>query len=164
MPKIEVCFDVDANGILNVSAKDQSTGKSNNITITNEKGRLSKADIDRMVADAKKYKEEDERQREAIDARNSLENYAFGVKHAVEDSSAGSKLCTAEIDMAKSKAMEVIDWLDRNSLAEKEEYQEKEQDMQRVCSPIMSKLHGKQQQEQRTEGFCNGYSDEEIDL
>lgn len=164
VPKIEVCFDVDANGILNVSAKDQSTGKSNNITITNEKGRLSKADIDRMVADAKKYKEEDERQREAIDARNSLENYAFGVKHAVEDSSAGSKLCSAEIDMAKSKAMEVIDWLDRNSLAEKEEYQEKEQDMQRVCSPIMSKLHGKQQQEQRTEGFCNGYSDEEIDL
>lgn len=164
VPKIEVCFDVDANGILNVSAKDKSTGKSNNITITNEKGRLSKADIDRMVADAKKYKEEDERQREAIDARNSLENYAFGVKHAVEDSSAESKLSSAEIDMAKSKAIEVIDWLDRNSLAEKEEYQEKEQDMQRVCSPIMSKLHGKQQQEQSTEGFCNGYSDEEIDL
>jgi len=146
VPKIEVSFDVDANGILNVSAKDQSTGKTNNITITNDKGRLSKEDINRMVADAKKYKEEDERQREKIDARNSLENYAFSVKHAVEDSNAESKLCSAEIDMAKRKAIEVIDWLDRNSLAEKEEYQEKEQDIQRVCSPIMSKLHGQQQQ------------------
>jgi len=146
VPKIEVSFDVDANGILNVSAKDQSTGKTNNITITNDKGRLSKEDINRMVADAKKYKEEDERQREKIDARNSLENYAFSVKHAVEDSNAESKLCSAEIDMAKRKAIEVIDWLDRNSLAEKEEYQEKGQDIQRVCSPIMSKLHGQQQQ------------------
>lgn len=160
VPKIEVSFDVDANGILNVSAKDQSTGKSNNITITNDKGRLSKEDIDRMVADAKKYKEEDERQRETIDARNSLENYAFSVKHAVEDSNAESKLCSAEIDMAKRKAIEVIDWLDRNSLAEKEEYQEKEQDIQRVCSPIMSKLHGQQQQ---TGSSSNGATVEEID-
>lgn len=160
VPKIEVSFDVDADGILNVSAKDQSTGKSNNITITNDKGRLSKEDIDRMVADAKKYKEEDERQRETIDARNSLENYAFSVKHAVEDSNAESKLCSAEIDMAKRKAIEVIDWLDRNSLAEKEEYQEKEQDIQRVCSPIMSKLHGQQQQ---TGSFSNGATVEEID-
>ena len=162
VPKIEVSFDVDANGILNVSAKDKSTGKSNNITITNDKGRLSKADIDRMVADAKKYKEEDERTRETIAARNSLENYAYSVKHAVEDSSAESKLCSAEIDMAKSKAIEVIDWLDSNSLAEKEEYQEKEQEMQRVCSPIMSKLHG-QQQHQRTESSRNGARVEEID-
>lgn len=160
VPKIEVSFDVDTNGILNVSAKDQSTGKSNNITITNDKGRLSKADIDRMVADARKYKEEDERQRETIAARNSLENYAFSVKHAVEDSSAESKLCSAEIDTAKSKAIEVIDWLDRNSLAEKEEYQEKEQDMQRVCSSIMSKLHGQQQQR---ESSWNRHSTEEID-
>ncbi|XP_020619238.1 heat shock protein 70 A1-like [Orbicella faveolata] len=160
VPKIEVSFDVDTNGILNVSAKDQSTGKSNNITITNDKGRLSKADIDRMVADARKYKEEDERQRETIAARNSLENYAFSVKHAVEDSSAESKLCSAEIDTAKSKAIEVIDWLDRNSLAEKEEYQEKEQDMQRVCSSIMSKLHGQQQQR---ESSWNRHSAEEID-
>ena len=156
VPKIKVTFDVDANGILNVSAEDQSTGKSNNITITNDKGRLSKADIDRMVADARKYKEEDERQRETIAARNSLENYAFSVKHAVEDSSAESKLCSAEIDMAKSKAIEVIEWLERNSLAEKEEYQEKEQDIQRVCSPIMSKLHGHQQQR-------NEHRAEEID-
>lgn len=165
VPKIEVSFDVDANGILNVSAKDQSTGKSNAITITNDKGRLSKADIDRMVADAKKYKEEDERQRETITARNSLENYAFGVKHAVEDSNAENKLCSAEIETAKSKAKEVIDWLDRNSLAEKEEYQEKEKDMQRVCSPIMSKLHGQQQQQQQqqTESSYNRPKFEEID-
>ncbi len=160
VPKIEVTFDIDANGILNVSAKDASTGKTNTITITNDKGRLSKADIERMVADAEKYKEEDERQRETIAARNSLENYAFSVKHAVEDPNVEDKLNTDDIEMAKSKAQEVIDWLDRNSMADKEEYQEKERDMQKVCSPIMSKLHG---QQQNTDSACNGPTLEEIE-
>ena len=80
VPKIEVTFDLDANGILNVSAKDISTGKSERITITNDKGRLSKADIDRMLAEAEKYKAEDEKQKEKITARNQLEGYIFSVK------------------------------------------------------------------------------------
>ena len=153
VPKIQVSFDVDANGILNVSAKDQSTGKTNAITITNDKGRLSKADIERMVAEGEKYKEEDEKQRETIAARNSLENYVYSVKQAVEDPNAENKLNSDDVETVKSKAQEVIEWLDRNSLADKEEYQEKEKDLQRVCSPIMSKLHGQQQQ---TDNCCNG--------
>lgn len=85
VPKIEVTFDLDANGILNVSARDTSTGRSEKITIQNDKGRLSKEEIDRMLSDAEKYKAEDERQREKIASRNQLESYTFGVKQAVND-------------------------------------------------------------------------------
>ncbi|XP_078363217.1 heat shock protein 70 A1-like [Oculina patagonica] len=159
VPKIEVTLDIDANGILNVSAKDKSTGKTNTITITNDKGRLSKADIDRMVAEAEKYKEEDEKQRETIAARNSLENYAYSVKQTVQDPNVENKLNSDDMETVKSKAQEVIDWLDRNSMADKEEYQEKEKDLQRVCSPIMSKLHGQQQ----TGSTCDGPTVEEVD-
>ena len=161
VPKIEVSLDIDANGILNVSAKDQSTGRTNNITITNDKGRLSKADIDRMVSEAEKYKEEDERQRQKIAARNSLESYAYNIKQTVEDPNVENKLNSADLETVKSKAQEVIAWLDRNSQADKEEYEEKEKDLQRVCSPIMAKLHG--QQQQQTNGSCNGPTVEEVD-
>merc|ERR1719347_566630 len=85
VPQIEVTFDIDANAILNVTAMDKSTGKENKITITNDKGRLSKEEIDKMVNDAEKYKAEDEKQRERISAKNSLESYAFNVKQTVED-------------------------------------------------------------------------------
>merc|ERR1719320_520598 len=78
--QIEVTFDIDANAILNVTACDKSTGKENKITITNDKGRLSKEEIDRMVNDAEKYKAEDEKQRERVEAKNQLESYAFQVK------------------------------------------------------------------------------------
>lgn len=90
VPKIEVTFDLDANGILNVSAKEISTGKSERITIKNDKGRLSKEDIDKMLKEAEMYRQEDEKQRERVTARNQLESYAFGVKQAIEE--AGSKL------------------------------------------------------------------------
>lgn len=83
IPKIEVTFDLNADGILNVSAKDSSSGRSEKITITNDKGRLSKADIDRMLSEAEKYREEDEKQREKIVARNSLEGYIFGCKQVI---------------------------------------------------------------------------------
>merc|ERR1719394_864478 len=85
VPQIEVTFDVDANGILNVSACDKSTGKENKITITNDKGRLSKEDIERMVNDAEKFKAEDEAQKERISSKNELESYAFQMKQTVED-------------------------------------------------------------------------------
>ena len=160
VPKIEVSLDIDANGILNVSAKDQSTGRSNNITITNDKGRLSKADIDRMVAEAERYKEEDEKQRQKISARNSLENYAYSVKQSIVDPKVENKLSSADVETVKSKVKEVIDWLDRNLQADKEEYEEREKDLQRVCSPIMAKLHG---QQQSTNGSCDGPTVEEVD-
>ncbi|WP_411025358.1 Hsp70 family protein, partial [Salmonella sp. s55004] len=85
VPQIQVAFDVDANGILNVSAQDKSTGKENKITITNDKGRLSKEEIERMVADAEKYKDEDEAQKQRISARNALESYAYSMKSTMED-------------------------------------------------------------------------------
>ena len=166
VPKIEVSLDIDANGILNVSAKDQSTGRTNAITITNDTGRLSKTDIDRMVADAEKYKKEDEMQREKVAARNSLESYVYSVKQAAENPNVENKLNAADLETVKNKTQEVIAWLDGNSLqADKEEYEEKEKDLQRVCSPIMAKLHG-QQSEQQPHGSrssSNGPTVEEVD-
>ena len=91
VPQIEVTFDIDANGILNVSAADKSTGKQNKITITNDKGRLSKEDIERMVNDAEKYKKDDEAQREKITAKNGLESYCFNMKQTIEDEKLAAK-------------------------------------------------------------------------
>lgn len=108
VPKIEVSFDIDANGILNVSAKDQSTGKTNAITITNDTGRLSKAEIDRMVSEAERYKKDDEMQREKIAARNSLESYVYNVKQTAEDPNVENKLNVADLETVKSKTQEVI--------------------------------------------------------
>ena len=145
VPKIEVSLDIDANGILNVFAKDQSTGRTNTITITSGIGRLSKADIDRMVAEAEKFKKEDQMQREKITARNSLESYVYSVKQTAEDPNVVNKLNTADLETVKEKTQEMMAWLERNSLqADKEEYEEKQRDLQRVCSPIMAKLHGQQ--------------------
>ena len=162
VPKIEVSFDIDANGIVNVSAKDQSTGKTNAITITNDTGRLSKGEIDRMVADAEKYKKEDEMQREKIVARNSLESYVYSVKQTAEDPNVVNKLNADDLETVKNKTQEVMAWLDRNSMADKEEYEEKLKDLQRVCSPIMAKLHG-QQQPQQGYRSSDGPTVEEVD-
>ena len=162
VPKIEVSFDIDANGIVNVSAKDQSTGKTNAITITNDTGRLSKGEIDRMVADAEKYKKEDEMQREKIAARNSLESYVYSVKQTAEDPNVVNKLNADDLEIVKNKTQEVMAWLDRNSMADKEEHEEKQKDLQQVCSPIMAKLHG-QQQPQQGYSSSDGPTVEEVD-
>lgn len=140
VPKIDVTFDLDANGILNVSAKDNSSGISKNIVIQNNKGRLSKEEIDRMVNEAEKYKEEDNKQRERITTRNQLESYVFGVKQAVEE--CGDKLSESDKSTVKNECEEVIRWMDNNSLAEKEELEHQLQQVQKKCSPFMSKLHG----------------------
>ena len=139
VPQIEVTFDIDANSILNVTAKDTSTGKSNKITITNDKGRLSAAEIDRMVADAEKYKEEDDAQREKIAARNDVENYAYSVQNTVREH--GDKLSTEDKHLVETKVKETLDWLEQNTLADKEEFNDKLQELQRECTPIMTTLH-----------------------
>lgn len=161
VPQIEVTFDIDANGILNVSAQDKSTGKKNSITIKNDKGRLSKEDIDRMVRDAEKYKSQDDAQRERIAARNSLENYAYSVKQAVEDPNVSNKLNEDDKNTVKENVSKVIEWMDTNSLAEKEEFQDKEKELQKVCGPIMAKLHG--QNQSGHENNTNGPTIEEVD-
>lgn len=151
VPKIEVTFDLDANGILNVSAKDSSTGNSKNITIKNDKGRLSQAEIDRMLSEAEKYKEEDERQRERVAARNQLEGYIFNVQQAVDE--AGAKLSDSDKREIKSKCQEMLQWLDGNTMADKSEYDYKMQEIQNFCMPFMKKLHqGAQQQQQESCG------------
>ncbi|XP_014681862.1 PREDICTED: heat shock protein 70 A1-like [Priapulus caudatus] len=141
VPKIDVSFDVDANGILTVSAKDAGSGRSSNITITNDKGRLSKQDIERMLADAEKYKADDDKQMERVAARNKLEGYAFTLKEAINDPSVDGRLEATDKEAAKRSCDDVIAWLDANSLAEKEEIDYKYEELQRVCAPIMSKLH-----------------------
>ena len=162
VPQIEVFFDIDANGILNVSAVDKSTGKSNKITITNDKGRLSKEDIDRMVNDAEKYKEEDDKQKEKIAARNKLESYVFSVKQALNDAS--DKLSDNDKELANKECEQAIRWLDNNTLAEKDEFEHKLDELQKVCSPVMMKLHGgPQSQGQQTGHGGRGPTVEEVD-
>jgi len=141
VPQIEVTFDIDANAILNVTACDKSTGKENKITITNDKGRLSKEEIDKMVNDAEKYKAEDEKQRERISAKNALESYAFNVKQTVEDDKLKDKISDDDKSAVVTKAKEVLDWLDNNQTAEKDEYEDKQKELEKVCMPIMTKLY-----------------------
>jgi L1 cell adhesion molecule like protein len=149
IPKIDVTFDIDANGILHVMAKDQSTGRSSDIHIKNEKGRLSQAEIDRMLAEAEKYREEDEKQRERISARNSLEQYIYSYKEAATEADS-SKLSQTDKDQVINKCEQTVKWLDNNTLAEKEEYEHHLEELHKVCSPIMAKLHGSQS------GSCSG--------
>ncbi|EDV49350.1 major heat shock 70 kDa protein Ba [Drosophila erecta] len=140
VPQIEVTFDLDANGILNVSAKEMSTGKAKNITIKNDKGRLSQAEIDRMVNEAEKYADEDEKQRQRITSRNALESYVFNVKQSVEQAPAG-KLDEADKNSVLDKCNDTIRWLDSNTTADKEEFDHKMEELTRHCSPIMTKMH-----------------------
>ncbi|XP_052779817.1 heat shock protein 70 B2-like [Mya arenaria] len=143
VPQIEVTFDIDANGIMNVSAEDKSTKKRNNITITNDSGRLSKADIERMVNDAEKYREEDEKQRQRIEARNKLENYMFSVKQAVSEADE-SKVSAEDKTKVTGLCDECMKWMDSNSLADKEEFEHRLDELQKQCSPVMVKLYGGQ--------------------
>merc|ERR1711882_35706 len=110
VPQIEVTFDIDANGILNVSAADKSTGKQNKITITNDKGRLSKEEIERMVNDAEKFKAEDDKQKERVSAKNGLESYCFNMKTTIEDDKVKDKISEDEKKKIADKCDEAIKW------------------------------------------------------
>ena len=123
VPQIEVTFDIDADGILNVSAVDKSTGKQNKITITNDKGRLSTEDIERMVQEADQYKVEDEQQRENIAAKNALESYAFNMKSSLREDNLKDRVSEEDRKKVEEKCEQAILWLENNQLAEKEEYQ-----------------------------------------
>ena len=141
VPQIEVTFDIDANGILNVSAVDKSTGKQNKITITNDKGRLSKDDIERMVKEAESYKEEDDKQRERIAAKNSLEGYAFQMKATLDEEAIKSKVSEEDRKKILDKVDEVLKWLDANALAEKDEFDHQRKELEGICNPIITKLY-----------------------
>jgi len=142
VPQIEVTFDLDANGVLNVHAEDKAGGKSSKITITNDKGRLSKDDIERMVQEAERYKEEDRRQRDKIDARNGLENYAYSVKNSTQEEKLKDKISPEDHAIIESSCKEALDWLEQNPNAEKEEYDAHQKTLEGKINPIMMKAYG----------------------
>ena len=139
-PKIEVSFDIDSNGILQVSAKDQSTGKSEQITIN--KGRLSKSEIDAMIEDAEKYKKEDQKEIERIQAKHELESCIYDYKNTVQDTEKSKKLFSEDIDAILKACNDTENWLETNASAEKEEFENHLKELQQQCSPFMTKLHG----------------------
>lgn len=141
VPQIEVVFDIDANGILNVTASDKSTGKSNKITITNDKGRLSKEEIERMVSDAEKYKAEDEAAAARITAKNQLESYAYNIRNSLQDEKVGGKLGEEDKSTLNAAVDEAIKWLDDNQEASKEEYEARQKELEEKANPIMMKLY-----------------------
>ncbi|KAJ1410018.1 Heat shock protein 70 family [Sesbania bispinosa] len=141
VPQINVCFDIDANGILNVSAEDKTAGVKNKITITNDKGRLSKEEIERMVQEAEKYKAEDEEVKKKVDAKNSLENYAYNMRNTVKDEKIGGKLNPADKQKIEKAVDETIEWLDRNQLAEVEEFEDKLKELEGLCNPIIANMY-----------------------
>ncbi|KAG5177433.1 heat shock protein 70 [Tribonema minus] len=141
-PQIEVTFDIDANGILNVHAVEKSTGKENKITITNDKGRLSAEEIERMVEEAERYKAEDEVNKQRIEAKNGLENYAYSMRNTLNDPKVSEKMDAGDKTSLESKIDDTIKWLDANQTAEKEEFEEKQKELEGVANPILQKMAG----------------------
>ncbi|KAJ9092680.1 Hsp70 ATPase ssa1 [Naganishia friedmannii] len=142
VPQIEVTFDVDANGILNVSAADKSSGKSNKITITNDKGRLSKEEIERMLAEAEKYKEEDEAEAARIQAKNGLESYAYNLKNTVlNDATTSAKLSSEDKESLQTAVDEAITFVEGSSAASKDEIETHQKDLEGIANPIMQRLY-----------------------
>ncbi|AYU80452.1 heat shock protein 70 / HSP70 [Leishmania donovani] len=141
VPQIEVTFDLDANGILNVSAEEKGTGKRNQITITNDKGRLSKDEIERMVNDAMKYEADDRAQRDRVEAKNGLENYAYSMKNTLGDSNVSGKLDDSDKATLNKEIDVTLEWLSSNQEATKEEYEHKQKELESVCNPIMTKMY-----------------------
>ncbi|KAH7433600.1 hypothetical protein KP509_07G076800 [Ceratopteris richardii] len=139
VPQINVTFDIDANGILNVAAEDKTAGVKNRITITNDKGRLSKEDIEKMVQDAERYKAEDEAVKRKVEAKNSLENYAYNMRNTVRDDKL--KLDSADKETIEKAISETIEWLDHNQLAEVDEFEDKMKELESICNPIISKMY-----------------------
>jgi len=143
-PQIEVTFEVDANGILQVSAEDKGTGKKEQITITAEKGRLSEEEIERMVKEAEMYADEDKKVKERIDAKNGLESYLYNLKNQLEDEEKGiaDKISAGDKKELQDLIDETLDWLEDNPEAEKEDYDEKMKEVENVSNPIMRNVYG----------------------
>jgi L1 cell adhesion molecule like protein len=137
VPQIEVVFDIDANGILNVSASEKSSGKSNKIVITNDKGRLSKEEIDRMLEEAEKYKQEDEAVREKIEAKNQLENYLYQTKNTMNDDKSEVKIPESSKQQINDKIQEIEDW-SFQGLHSKEEYVKKQGELEALFKEFVS--------------------------
>ncbi len=141
VPQIEVTYDIDANGILTVSAVEKSTGKEHKITIKNDKGRLSKEEVERMVKEAEKYKEEDEKNAKIIESKSKLENYCYSLKNSVNDEKLADKIQEEDKTTIMSKVEETLKWLDDNQMNSADEYDAKQKVLEEICSPIMQKIY-----------------------
>jgi heat shock 70kDa protein 1/2/6/8 len=141
VPQIEVSFEIDANGIMNIEAKDKGTNANARITITNNKGRLSKEEIERLVKDAEKFKDQDEKMRKRVEAKNALEGYCVSIKHTLNDSNVQGKISEDEKQTLLSKISEVESWLSSNPNAELSEFEGKQKDLERIVNPVMSKMY-----------------------
>lgn len=146
MPQIEITYDVDANGILNVNAVEKSSGKAEKITVNNEKGRLSAEDIEKMVNEAEKFKDEDSKQRERIEQRNALDGYMFSVKQSLNDENLKDKWSSEDKELIQTKVNEVQEWYDSNNEASKEDYEQKQKELENIFTPIMTKMSQPDQQ------------------
>ncbi|KAI8523843.1 hypothetical protein RHMOL_Rhmol13G0103700 [Rhododendron molle] len=141
VPKFKICFDIDANGILTVSAEDQTTRRKNMVTITNAKGRLSKEGIEKMVQEAEKYKWEDKEHRKKVEAKNALETYAYDMRNTIRDEKKGANIPLADKKKIEAVFEQVIQWLDENPLAVTEEFAYKMKELVGICSPIIAKMY-----------------------
>lgn len=151
VPQIEVTFDIDVNGILNVRAHDKGTGHEENITITSDKGRLSEEDIERMIREAEESAEEDKLLKETVEARNSLENYVYTVRNTIDDEEKiGDKLTDEDKETIREHVKETIEWIDDNREGDKESFDEKYKELEKIVQPIFTKLY--QQAASETDG------------
>jgi len=141
VPQIEVTFDLDANGILNVSAEDKSTGNKQKITITNDTGRLSKDQIDRMVAEAERFREEDKKQADRIAAKNKLEQYAYGLKNTLTDEKTRDKISSDDKEKLQTEIQNITKWVETNENASEEEFEAKQKELESIANPIMTRLY-----------------------
>jgi len=142
VPQIDVTFDLDANGILNVSAEEKKSGGKNKITIVNESGRLSKEQIDRMVADAERFKAEDNAHKVKVEAKNHLEGYIYNMRNTIQDEKWKDKIDPADKTKIEKAIADTQKWLDTNEHAEKDEFETKQKEVEAICMPIMQKMYG----------------------
>lgn len=164
VPQIEVTFEVDASGILQVSAEDKGTGKAEKIVITSEKGRLTEDDIERMVQEAKEFAEEDKKIKERIDSRNGLESYLFNLKNTIEDSTEGSNGRVSSEDAKELKDMidEALDWMEDHPEADKEQYDAKQKEVEGVANPIMRNFYAATAEQAANGGDNDDFGDDEL--
>lgn len=141
VPQIEVVFEIDENGIMNVTATDKGTSKNAKITITNNKGRLSKEEIDKLVKDAEKYRDQDQKIRKKVEAKNGLESYCLNVKHAVNDEKLQGKISEDEKRNVLNKISDIESWLSGNPEADTMEYENKQKELESLYNPIMQKAY-----------------------
>jgi len=141
VPQIEVTFDLDANGILNVSAEDKNTGNKNKILITNDTGRLSKDEIEKMVQDGAKYAEEDQKQVEKVTAKNGLESYVYQLRNSINDPKVSDKIDASDKEKLEKEIESAISWIESNESAEADEFEYQRKELEKAASPIMSRIY-----------------------